>query len=77
MGAELPGWAQEMRDLFKSGSVAQFLLHGNIFDVVPAAGPAGSRLLSLGAFLDEVIFEKYDVAVMKIADFKRHCSASS
>ena len=63
MGAELPGWAQEMRDLFKSGSVAQFLLHGNIFDVVPAAGPAGSRLLSLGAFLDEVMFEKYDVVL--------------
>ena len=63
MGVELPGWAQEMRDLFKSGSVAQFFLHGNIFDVVPASGPAGSRLLSLGAFLDEVMFEKYDVVL--------------
>ena len=31
MSPELPGWAREMRDLFKSGSVAQFILHGNIF----------------------------------------------
>ena len=36
MSTELPAWAEEMRDLFKSGSVAQFLLHGNLFDVVPA-----------------------------------------
>ncbi len=63
MAFDLPGWAQEMRDLFKSGSVAQFLLHGNIFDIVPAAGPAGRRLLSLSAFLDEVMFEKYDVVL--------------
>ena len=39
--SELPGWADEMRDLFRSGSAAQFLIHGNVFDVVPS----GSRLL--------------------------------
>ena len=31
---QLPAWAGQMRDLFRSGSVAQFLIHGNIFDVV-------------------------------------------
>jgi AAA+ superfamily predicted ATPase len=56
---ELPGWAEQMRDLFRSGSAAQFLLHGNIFDVVPAGG----RLLSLPAFLDEVMFSSYDVVL--------------
>ena len=63
MSAELPAWAEEMRALFKSGSVSQFILHGNIFDVVPAAGPSGQRLLSLKTFLDEVMFEKYDVVL--------------
>jgi len=63
MASDLPAWAQEMRDLFKSGSVAQFILHGNIFDVVPAAAPAGRRLLSLNSFLDEVMFEKYDTVL--------------
>ena len=41
----LPSWAGEMRDLFRSGSAAQFLLHGNVFDVVPHAG----KLLSVAA----------------------------
>ena len=63
MNAELPAWAVEMRDLFKSGSVAQFLIHGNIFDLVPAKGPAGRRLLSLKAFLEEVMFESYDIVL--------------
>jgi AAA+ superfamily predicted ATPase len=61
MVMELPAWAVEMRDLFKSGSVSQFLLHGNVFDAVITPDHPESRLLSLSAFLDEVMFEKYDV----------------
>jgi AAA+ superfamily predicted ATPase len=60
MSAPLPGWAQEMGDLFRTGAVAQFLIHGNVFDVVP--GPDG-RLLPLKVFLDEVMFEGYDVVL--------------
>ncbi len=63
MSSDLPSWAEEMRDLFKSGSVAQFILHGNVFDVVPASSPTGRRLLSLKSFLDEVMFEKYDTVL--------------
>ena len=59
MSAELPAWATEMRDLFRSGSAAQFLIHGNVFDVVPN----GARMLSLPAFLDEVMFGTYDVVL--------------
>ncbi len=69
----LPGWAQEMRTLFRSGSVSQFILHGNIFDVVPAiaaptAGAAtGSaqplRFIGLKAFLEEVMFAHFDVVL--------------
>ena len=50
-----------MRDLFRSGSVAQFLIHGNIFDVVPSAD--FKRMLPLKAFLDEVMFESFDVVL--------------
>ena len=57
--SELPRWATEMRDLFRSGSAAQFLIHGNVFDVIPN----GNRLLSLPAFLDEVMFSTYDVVL--------------
>ena len=59
MSAELPVWATTMRDLFRSGSAAQFLLHGNVFDVIPGNG----RLLSVPAFLDEVMFASYDVVL--------------
>ena len=59
MSGELPQWATEMRDLFRSGSAAQFLIHGNVFDVVPA----GARMLALPAFLDEVMFASYDVVL--------------
>jgi AAA+ superfamily predicted ATPase len=57
--AALPAWAAELRELFRSGSSAQFLLHGNVFDLVAAGG----RLLSLKAFLDEVMFAGYDVVL--------------
>ena len=58
-GAALPRWAGEMRDLFRSGSAAQFLIHGNVFDVVPSGG----RLLSVPAFLEQVMFGAYDVVL--------------
>jgi hypothetical protein len=61
MNSGLPEWAEEMRDLFKSGSVSQFLLHGNVFDTISVPGLPEPRLLSLSSFLDEVMFEKYDV----------------
>jgi hypothetical protein len=57
--SQLPAWADEMRDLFRSGSSAQFILHGNVFDLVPSGG----RALSLPAFLDDVMFATYDVVL--------------
>lgn len=59
MSTGLPAWSREMRDLFRSGSCAQFLLHGNIFDALPFDG----RMLSVKAFLDEVMFAGYDVVL--------------
>jgi hypothetical protein len=57
MNQSLPAWAREMRDLFRSGTCSQFLLHGNVFDVVPHGG----KMLSVSSFLDEVMFAGYDV----------------
>ena len=56
---ELPDWAVEMRDLFRSGSAAQFVLYGNVFDVIPH----GQKLMSLPQFLDDVMFPGYDVVL--------------
>jgi AAA+ superfamily predicted ATPase len=60
---DLPAWAQDMGDLFRTGSVSQFIIYGNIFDVVPARTNAGHRQLSLKAFLEEVMFASYDVVI--------------
>ncbi|MDH3525388.1 MAG: AAA family ATPase, partial [Acidobacteriota bacterium] len=63
----LPEWAVEMRSVFRAGSSSQFLLHGNVNDLVPAAAPAGEpggrRFVSLRGFLTEVMFEPFDVVI--------------
>ena len=58
-GDQLPEWAREMRDLFRSGSAAQFLLHGNVFDLVST----GAKMVTLPVFLDEIMFTSYDVVL--------------
>ena len=42
-----------------AGVIDGFLVHGNVFDLVPGGG----RLLSVPAFLDEVMFATYDVVL--------------
>ena len=37
---DMPDWAQDMRDLFRSGAISPFILYGNIFDLVPAPSAA-------------------------------------
>jgi hypothetical protein len=59
MTSTLPSWASEMRDLFRAGASAQFILHGNIFDAVPQDG----KMLAVRSFLDEVMFAGYDVVL--------------
>jgi len=51
----LPSWANEMCDLFRSGSTAQFILHGNVFDVIPAELSKGPAALSVQEYLQEVL----------------------
>ncbi len=53
-----------MRQVFKAGATSQFVLHGNVFDLVPAAdGKGGVDWLSLTAFLSGTMFRPFDVVV--------------
>jgi hypothetical protein len=61
----LPAWAEEMRRTFRSGSSSQFLLYGNVFDLVPNRGQAGRdrEYVPLRRFLTETMFEPFDVVL--------------
>ncbi len=60
----LPSWAEEMRQVFKAGATSQFVLHGNVFDLVPAPdGKGGSDFVSLSDFLTGTMFQPFDVVV--------------
>jgi hypothetical protein len=63
----LPAWAEEMRRIYRSGSASQFILYGNVFDLVAAPGPGegsgGRRFLALRHFLTRAMFEPFDVVL--------------
>jgi SpoVK/Ycf46/Vps4 family AAA+-type ATPase len=60
----LPAWAEEMRQVFKAGATSQFVLHGNVFDLVPAPdGKGGTDFVSLSDFLTGTMFQPFDVVV--------------
>lgn len=40
MSSALPDWAEEVRRAFTAGSASQFVLYGNVHDLVPALEPA-------------------------------------
>jgi SpoVK/Ycf46/Vps4 family AAA+-type ATPase len=61
---DLPSWAREMREVFRSGATSQFVVSGNVFDLVPAPdGKGGTDHVSLTRFLTDVMFAPFDVVV--------------
>ncbi len=64
MSDTLPRWAEEMRALYTADSACQFILHGNVSDLVAVPGAGGApRFASLGAFLTEVMLEPFKVVI--------------
>ena len=63
-GTGLPAWAEEMRQVFKAGATSQFVLHGNVFDLVPAPdGKGGTDFVSVTDFLTGTMFQPFDVVI--------------
>ncbi len=60
-----PGWASEMAEIFKSGSISQFVLYGNVDDWVSYKGEDNESLqcLSLKDFLTRVMFAPFEVVI--------------
>ncbi|HXV65366.1 MAG TPA: AAA family ATPase [Vicinamibacteria bacterium] len=62
---ELPRWAEETRQLFRAGATSQFVLYGNVFDVVPAGDARlESSFVSLNEFLAGTMFQPFDVVIL-------------
>jgi hypothetical protein len=61
---KIPAWAEEMRQVFRAGATSQFVLHGNVFDLVPAPdGKGGDAFVSLTDFLTGTMFQPFDVVI--------------
>ncbi|HOT30494.1 MAG TPA: AAA family ATPase [Candidatus Ozemobacteraceae bacterium] len=60
-----PKWAQEMAEIFKSGSVSQFILYGNINDWVPWKPSPDAALQAMGLrdFLSTVMFAPFEAVI--------------
>jgi len=58
-----PPWVQEMREVFRAGTISQFLVSGNVFDLVPWRSDSGLKFLPLKEFLAQVLFGSFDVVL--------------
>jgi SpoVK/Ycf46/Vps4 family AAA+-type ATPase len=61
MNASMPVWAQQVKDTFRSGTVSQFIISGNIHDSVPFHEEKDVRFFPLKQFLTEVLFASQDI----------------
>ena len=59
----LPAWAIEMSEILRAGTPSQFILHGNVFDLVPGGGRGAKAWTSLPRFLAEHLLKDYDVVL--------------
>lgn len=61
---KIPAWAEEMRRIFRSGTVSQFILHGNVNDPVGIEENGKVTFGGLKPFLVDVMFERFDVVLL-------------
>ncbi len=58
-----PAWAARMIEIFRGGTISQFVLHGSVNDYVPIRAGESTRFVPLSSFLSEVIFDPFDVVI--------------
>lgn len=58
-----PDWAKQLAELYFSGNSCFFVLHGNVNDLVPCEGKDGTEFVSLGSFLGEYLFGRWEIVL--------------
>jgi AAA+ superfamily predicted ATPase len=61
--SNMPAWAREMDDVLRAGATSQFVLHGNVFDLVPETGDGDVDWVSLPRFLAGTLLADFDVVL--------------
>lgn len=59
-----PAWARELAELYYSGTICMFVLHGNVHDLVRCPGADGKEsFVSISDFLATQVFGNWDVVL--------------
>ena len=59
----LPGWAQQLAAKYYAKTISQFLIHGNVRDLVPLKKNGELRYIPLRQFLAEALFGGRDLVI--------------
>lgn len=60
----MPAWGEKMREIFRSGTVSQFILTGNVHDVVPYRSGEQVTFYPLRDFLAKIMFARFDMILL-------------
>ncbi len=63
MTNQQPAWAREMSEILRAGTPSQFILHGNVFDLVPGVEGGDAEWMPLPRFLAEHMLRDFDVVL--------------
>ncbi|MGE5489065.1 MAG: ATP-binding protein [bacterium] len=61
--AGLPDWARQLSEKYYSRTLAMFVLHGNVRDLVPMRRPNATEFVPLQRFLREQLFGRRDLVL--------------
>jgi SpoVK/Ycf46/Vps4 family AAA+-type ATPase len=59
----LPPWARSLIEQYRGGTINLFVVHGNIYDLVPLREPGGTKFVGLKEFLAQALFPNRDGVV--------------
>ncbi len=59
----LPDWARQLSEKYYSRTIAFFVIHGNVRDLVPSTRNGATEFLPLSRFLNQALFGQRDVVL--------------
>ncbi len=61
--ARFPPWAQELAEQYRGGTIIEFIIHGNVHDLVPTEAGGKASFVSLRDFLARTLFPRRDAVI--------------